>query len=73
MGSEPHALAPECIEHASQTRYNACRIYGRIIAHGQTYIYDVTRDVLVRQDLWAAYKQLRKQGVFDDQPPAKPD
>lgn len=73
MATSTSTPAPECIEHASQTRYNACRIYGRIIAHGQTYIYDKSRDVLVRHDLWAAYKQLRKQGVFDDQPPAKPD
>ena len=64
MVSEPHALAPECIEHASKTKYNACRIYGRIIAHGETYIYVKDLDVLIRKDLFPAFKELRKQGAF---------
>jgi hypothetical protein len=56
---------PECIEQASATKYNACRIYGRITAFGVTYIYIKDLDVLIRQDLYPAFKLLRKQGALD--------
>jgi hypothetical protein len=65
MGQEPHPQPPECIERASKTKYNACRIYGRIIAHGETYIYVKDMDLLVRKDLFPAFKLLRKQGALD--------
>jgi hypothetical protein len=56
---------PEAIERASRTKYNACRIYGRITAFGVTYIYVKDLDVLIRQDLYPAFKALRKQGALD--------
>lgn len=55
---------PECIEQASKTKYNACRVYGRITAFGQTYIYVRELDVLIRHDLYPAFKLLRKQGAL---------
>lgn len=66
MPTSTPTTAPECIEQASRTRYSACRIHGRITAHGVTYNYDRKRDVLIREDLWPAYLQLKKQGAFDE-------
>lgn len=56
---------PEHIDHAGSTRYNACRIYGRIVAFGVTYIYDKPADRLIRQDLWKAYRILKQSGALD--------
>lgn len=73
MGHAAQPEPPEHIEHAGSTRYNACRIYGRIIAYGVTYLYDKEADRLIRQDLWKAYRVLKKSGALDDLVPGKPD
>lgn len=46
--------APRVIENVKSSRYSVARLYGKVTAYGHTYIYERSRDRLVRLDVYKA-------------------
>lgn len=53
----PPPQGPEEIHDVSQSMFSIARYYGGIKFNGEQYVYDPTRDVLIRADILKARKQ----------------
>lgn len=53
------SMAPPVIEAVKQTRYKVARRYGRVTLAKHEYFYVRAKDILVRSDIFHAY---RKEG-----------
>lgn len=53
--------APEEIYHVSYGQLSICRHYGGCTVFGHTYLYDPTRDMLVRIDVMRTRERVRKE------------
>ena len=53
--------APERIYHVSQSQFSISRYYGGCVFNGQPYTYIPSGDMLVRNDIFNADEELKKQ------------
>lgn len=52
---------PEVISEVSRSKYaSVAKLYGRVTAHGTTYIFDRKANALIRADCYHQYKEQLK-------------
>jgi len=52
---------PEVIPNVSCSRYaSVAKLYGRVTAHGHTYLFHKTSNALIRADLYHQFKEQQR-------------
>ena len=61
---------PMMYSHVSQTQLSIARHYGAATINGRTYIYDADADTLIRDDVLAFVRKLRRESQPEKSAPA---